>query len=256
MITIKTQEDIDFLVEGGERHAFILKELAKITVPGVSTLTLEERAMSMIKEGGDRAAFLNYKPEGAKRPYPAALCVSINEEIVHGIPNEIPRILIDGDIVTLDLGLIHNGLITDSAITVPVGKVSDEDLRLIRGTEEALEAGIRAAKGGKQIGDIGYAIEQVTKKYNLAGALGLSGHGVGYEVHEDPYVPNFGIPGTGAKLKPGMVIAIEPMLVLGKGDIRLLKDGYTFVTKDGKKAAHCEHTIVITENDPIVVTRG
>jgi len=255
MITIKTQEDIDFLIEGGKRHAFILKELAKLTVPGVSTLTLEECAMKLIKEKGDKAAFFNYKPEGARRPYPAALCVSVNEEIVHGIPNETPRILIEGDVVTLDLGLVHNGLITDSAITLPVGKVSVEDLRLITATEEALEAGIRAARGGKHVGDIGHAIEQVTKKYNLAGALGLSGHGVGYEVHEDPYVPNTGMPGTGAKLKAGMVIAIEPMLVLGKGDIKLLKDGYTFVTKDGKKAAHSEHTIVITENDPIVVTR-
>jgi len=255
MITIKTQEDIDFLIEGGKRHAFILNELVKLIVPGVSSLTLEELAMKLIKKEGDRAAFFNYKPEGAKRPYPAALCVSVNEEIVHGIPNEIPRILIEGDIVTLDLGLVHNGLITDSAVTVPVGKVSAEDLRLITATEEALEAGIRAARGGNHVGDIGYAIEQVTKKYNLAGALGLSGHGVGYEVHEDPYVPNTGMPGTGAKLKAGMVIAIEPMLVLGKGDIKLLKDGYTFVTKDGKKAAHSEHTIVITENDPIVVTR-
>lgn len=255
MITIKTQEDINFLIEGGKRHSVILKELAKLTVPGVSTLTLEEFAMNMIKEGGDRAAFLNYKPEGARRAYPAALCVSVNEEIVHGIPNETPRILVEEDIVTLDLGLVHNGLITDSAITVPVGKASAEDLRLIKATEEALEAGIRAAKGGNHVGDIGYAIEQITKKYNLAGALGLSGHGVGYEVHEDPYVPNTGIPGTGAKLKPGMVIAIEPMLVLGKGDIKLLKDGYTFVTRDGKKAAHAEHTVVITENDPIVLTR-
>jgi len=255
MITIKTNEDIDFLIEGGKRHAYILKELTALVVPGVSTLTLEEKARKLIKEGGDSAAFLNYQPDGARRKYPAALCVSVNEEIVHGIPNESPRILIEGDIVTLDLGLVHCGLITDCAVTVPVGTVSAEDARLIKAAEEALEAGIRAAQGGNHIGDIGFAIEQIARKYHLAGALGLSGHGVGYEVHEDPFVPNTGMPGTGALLKPGMVLAIEPMLVLGKGDIKLLKDGYTFITKDGKKAAHAEHTVVITDGNALVVTK-
>ncbi len=255
MISIKTPQDIEFLKEGGKRHAEILQILKTLVVPGVSTVTLNEKAMELIKGGGDSASFLGYKPEGVRRPYPAALCVSVNDEIVHGIPNEMPKVLEEGDVVTLDLGLTHRGMITDSAITVGVGTLSPEDARLIAATEESLSAGISAATFGNTIGDIGYSIEQVANRYGLALALGLAGHGVGYEVHEDPFVPNSGVPGQGPKLKPGMVIAIEPMLVLGKGDIVLLKDGYTFKTKDGKKAAHSEHTILITEGSPVVLTR-
>ena len=254
MITRKTPSEIELLKEGGKHHALILRELVNTVAPGVSTNELEDLARKLLKEHGDSAAFLRYKPEGAKRPYPAALCVSINEEIVHGIPNEDPKILKEGDVVTLDLGLTHKGLITDSAITVGVGTISVEERRLIEGTKEALYAGIKEARGGGYIGDIGFAIENVAKHLNLALAEGLSGHGVGYEVHEDPYVPNSGRKGTGEKLVSGMVIAIEPMLVLGKGDIVLAKDGYTFKTKDGKKSAHFEHTIVITDGDPIILT--
>jgi methionyl aminopeptidase len=256
MISIKTPQDIEFLKEGGKRHAEILKILKALVVPGVSTVTLNEKAMELVKEGGDVPAFLGYKPEGVRRPYPAALCVSVNDEIVHGIPNESPKILQEGDVVTLDLGLTHHGMITDSAITVGVGTLSEEDARLISATEEALYAGIKEAKFGNTIGDIGYAIESVAKRYKLALALGLAGHGVGYEVHEDPFVPNSGVPGHGPKLKPGMVIAIEPMLVLGKGDIILLKDGYTYKTRDGKKAAHSEHTILITDGNPVILTKS
>ncbi len=254
MIIKKTPSDIELLKEGGKHHSAILRELEKATVPGVSTNELEELARKLLKEYGDTAAFLRYKPEGAKRPYPAALCVSVNEEIVHGIPNEDPKILKEGDVVTLDLGLTHKGLITDSAITVGVGTISPEEKRLIEGTKESLYAGIKAAKGGGHIGDIGFAVEEVAKRLGLNIAEGLAGHGVGYKVHEDPFVPNTGKKGTGEKLVPGMVIAIEPMLVLGKGDIVLAKDGYTFKTRDGKKSAHFEHTIAITDGDPIILT--
>jgi methionyl aminopeptidase len=255
MITIKTDEDIASLKVGGQRHAQILREVGNLVVPGVSTVTLNDVATRLIKEGGDKASFLNYKPEGAKRPYPASLCISVNNEIVHGIPNENPKILEEGDVVTLDLGLTHKGLIVDGAKTFGVGKISKEDSRLISATEEALKAGILAARGGNTIGDIGYAIETVAKKYNLAIAEGLAGHGVGYSVHEDPYVPNTGRQGQGPVLKHGMVIAIEPMLVMGKGEIVLDRDGYTFKTKDGKKAAHSEHTVLITEKEAYILTR-
>ena len=255
MISIKTPQDIEFLKEGGKRHAEILKELKQLALPGVSTVTLNEKALELVREGGDTPSFLGYKPEGVRRPYPAALCVSVNDEIVHGIPNEIPKILQEGDVVTLDLGLTHKGMITDSAITIGIGSISCENARLITATEEALAAGIAAAKGGNKIGDIGYAIESVAHKYKLSLALGLAGHGVGYEVHEDPFVPNSGVPGQGPILRPGMVIAIEPMLVLGRGEITLMKDGYTYKTRDGKNAAHAEHTILITEGNPVILTK-
>lgn len=255
MIRIKTAEDIAILKEGGRRHAEILNLLRPLVVRGASTFTLNDFAMKELKKGGDVASFLNYKPAGAKRPYPAALCVSINDEIVHGIPNENPRILEEGDIVTLDLGLTHKGLITDAAITLGVGKISKEDRHLIESTEEALRRGIDAARGGNTVGDIGQVIEQYAKEQGFVVAEGLSGHGVGYEVHEDPYVPNSGKSGEGEKLIPGMVIAIEPMLMTGSGAIVLDKDGYTFKTKNGSRSAHAEHTVLITEDQAVVLTK-
>jgi len=254
MISKKSKEEILILKEGGRRHAEILALLSKRVAPGVSTLTLNEYAEALLREGGDVAAFLNYTPEGASRPYPAALCVSVNDEIVHGIPNENPTFLKEGDIVTLDLGVVHKELITDMAVTVGVGKISKEDQLLIEATDEALRAGILAARGGHAIGDIGFAIESVAKKRGFALAEGLAGHGVGYRVHEDPFVPNTGDPGKGPKLLPAMVIAIEPMLVHGSGAIRLDKDGYTYRTRDGKKAAHAEKTIAITEGAANILT--
>lgn len=255
MIRLKTQEEIEVLKEGGKRHAFILKEISKKVAPGVSTQVLEDHARKLIEDGGDEPAFLNYKPSGAKRPFPAALCVSVNNEIVHGIPNENPTILQDGDIVSIDLGLVHKGLITDGAITLPVGKVSKENQNLIDDCKEALALGVKAAKGGKTTGDIGHAIETFCRKKGYGICADLSGHGVGYKVHEDPYVPNEGKSGKGAKLVPGMVIAIEPMITLGTDKIVLDKDGYTYKTKDGSNAAHFEHTIVITDKDPIILTK-
>ena len=241
--------------EGGKRHAFILYEIAKLVKPGVSTQALEDSARKLLKEDGDKGAFLNYTPRGAKRPYPAALCVSVNNEIVHGIPNEKPRILLDGDVVSLDLGLTHKGLITDSAITVPVGKMKKEDEMMIKHCREALALGIKAAKGGGHVGDIGHAIESFVRPLGYGLCSGLAGHGVGYKVHEDPFVPNEGRVGQGELLKPGMVIAIEPMITLGTDKIVLDSDGYTYKTADGSNAAHFEHTVAITDGDPIVLTK-
>ncbi|MFA6315198.1 MAG: type I methionyl aminopeptidase [Candidatus Paceibacterota bacterium] len=255
MITIKTKEDIDILREGGKRHAFILKELSAMVKPGLVVQILEDKARELIEEGGDRSAFLNYTPVGSKRPYPAVLCVSINDEIVHGIPNENEKVLKEGDIVSLDLGLVHKGLITDAAITVPVGKISDELETLLELTKKAMYAGIKEAKGGRRVGDISNAVERVAIPKGYGVVRELSGHGVGYHVHEDPYVPNFGEAGKGSVLKPGMVIAIEPMFNLGTEEIYLDDDGYTYRTADGKPSAHFEHTVVITKSGAEILTQ-
>lgn len=252
--TFKSDDEIAILREGGKRHAVILAALVKKVVPGVTTKELDQVAFDLVKEQGDHSAFLNYQPDSADRPYPATLCVSVNDEVVHGIPNEGEKVLKEGDIVTLDLGLNHKGLITDAAVTVPVGKVSSEALRLMKATKEALDAGISAIRPGGRIGDIGAAVEVVAKKYGYGIAEGLAGHGVGYAVHEDPYIPNEGKVGTGEELKPGMVFAIEPMFTTGRGAVKLCSDGYTFKTRDGSLAAHFEHTVTITKKGVVVLT--
>lgn len=255
MINIKTKEEIETMKEGGKRHAFILSELRKVVAPGVSTEALEDKARELLAEGGDKGAFFGYTPRGSKRPYPAVLNVSINEEIVHGIPNENPRLLQEGDVVSIDLGVLHKGLITDSAITVAVGSVSEEDSKMLLHCEEALYRGIKAAKGGNRVGDISNAIESFIRPLGYGIPEGLAGHGVGYKVHEDPFVPNEGPANHGELLTPGMVLAIEPMITQGSSKIVLAKDGYTYKTGDGSRSAHFEHTIVITEGDPIILTK-
>jgi methionyl aminopeptidase len=181
----------------------------------------------------------------------------VNEEVVHGIPNdpENPKILKGGDIVTLDLGVTYKNLITDHAITMPVGIVNPKGMKLIRATEEALRRGIEALKLGGKIGDFGAEVMRVADKYGLNIAEDLSGHGVGYNVHEEPYVPNMAYKGEGPTLKEGLVIALEPMLCEGKGHVRCLKDGYTYVTKDGSRSAHFEHTIAVTNKGIEILTK-
>ena len=255
MISIKTKSDIAILREGGRRHAEILRALAAMVKPGVRSSELENAARKLIEEGGDKPALLNYLPYGAKRPYPASLCVSVNDEIVHGIPNEVDKVLKEGDIVSLDLGLTHKGLITDATLTVPVGNISPELTKLLEVTKQALMAGIKAARGGKHIGDISSAIFLIglANKYGVVEEL--AGHGVGYDVHEEPYVPNYGDAGEGELLRPGMVLAIEPMFNIGTKKIRLdKKDGYTYRTADGKPSAHFEHTVVITKGGAEILT--
>jgi methionyl aminopeptidase len=251
-IIIKTEEEIKILREGGKRLAIILAKVAKMAKPGVSTHKLDQYAYKLITEGGDKPAFLNYKPDGATRAYPASLCTSINNEIVHGIPSR-SRILKNGDIISLDLGLNHKGLFTDHAITVPVGKITKKDKQLLEDTKKALEIGIWAARGGDTVGDIGNAIESfVHHRYGIVREL--AGHGVGKKVHEDPYIPNYGKAGKGQKLIPGMVVALEPMLNMGGDGIVSLDDGYTIKTADGSRSAHFEHTILITEGDAEILT--
>lgn len=253
-IRLKSQKEIEILREGGKRHAAILSVLAKQVKAGVSTLTLEEEAMRLIKEGEDKPAHLGYRPPGAERPFPAALCLSINDEIVHGIPNENVRIINEGDIVSIDLSLEHNGMITDAAITVPCGIIDDEARKLLEVTQEALSAGIKAAMPGNTIGDIGETISDTVEPSGFSIADDLAGHGVGFKIHEEPFVPNFGIGGKGEKLVPGLVIAIEPMVNIGKSGIKVSSDGYTIRTRDGFRSAHFEHTVAITEKGNIILT--
>ncbi|MDB4984218.1 MAG: methionine aminopeptidase type [Patescibacteria group bacterium] len=253
MIIIKTPAEIEAMRVAGKRHASILEKLSGLVRPGISTGELDRAAEMMVKEYGDTPAFLGYKPDGADRPFPATLCISVNDEVVHGIPDD-NRILNEGDIVSIDLGLWHDGVVTDAAVTVPVGKISKQLEDLLSATEDALEIGIAAAQPGAQTGDVGYAIESfVNKRYGIVREF--SGHGVGRMIHEDPYIPNFGKSGTGERLVPGMTIAIEPMLNIGKAGIEMLDDGYTVVTHDGKQSAHFEHTILITETGNEILTK-
>ena len=252
-VIIKTQKEVEIIRAGGERLAKILAKTAKKVQPGVSTYELDKYAYDLIKEGGDIPAFLDYKPEGVSKSYPASLCVSVNNEIVHGIPGK-NKILKEGDIVSLDLGLNHKGLFTDHAVTVPVGKISKKDQDLIDNTKKALEIGIWAARGGNTTGDIGHAIETfVHNRYGIVREL--AGHGVGVGIHEDPYIPNYGKAGKGQKLIPGMIIAIEPMLNIGGAAIVSGNDGYTIKTADGSRSAHFEHTILITKGDAEILTK-
>ena len=255
MITIKTAEDIAKLRVGGKRLAEVVFETSKLIKPGLSVDKLDEFAHKMITERGDYPAFLNYTPDSAKRPYPSSICVSVNDEIVHGIPTEDPVILKEGDIVTLDTGVTHDGMITDHAITYAVGEISKETRRLLQVTKEALYSGIKEARAGNRVGDISSAIEAHAKKAGYSVVEGLAGHGVGYKVHEEPYVPNEGRKGTGEVLRAGMVIAIEPMFAIGGPRIVLAKDGYTYKTKDGSLSAQFEHTVLITDGEPEIITK-
>lgn len=254
MAKIKTAEEIVLLRESGKRLARILQALKVAIKPGISTKDLDTLAEKLIRLGGDEPPFLNYTPHGARIPFPASLCVSLNDEVVHGIPSE-SRIIKDGDVVSIDLGLTHNGMVTDAALTVTLGKVSPDIEKLVKETERSLYEGIKVARGGGHIGDIGAAIERVANAHHYGIVREFGGHGVGHKVHEDPYVPNYGKKSTGPILKPGMVLALEPMFMLGGDAIRLMPDGYTIVTKDGSIAAHCEHTIVITPTGAEILTQ-
>ncbi len=253
---VRNADDVRILREGGKRLGTMLQALKVLAGPGVSTQTLEDEARRMITEYGDTAAFLDYTPEGARRAYPAALCVSVNDAIVHGIPNEDPLTLQEGDVVTLDMGIVHEGLITDAAVSVIIGGGNADTRTMLQAAYEALDAGIQAARVGNHMGDIGHAVEKVGLRYKLGSPQELGGHSVGLHVHEEPFVPNFGDPGAGPLLKEGMVLAIEPMFMLGKSAIKLDRDGYTYRTKDGSKSVHVEHTVLITKDGPEILTKA
>jgi methionyl aminopeptidase len=267
MIQPKTKEDIETLREAGQILGTILKKLAEATKPGVSSLELENLARKLTAEAGAVPAFLGFTPHGAERAYPAALCLSVNDVIVHGIPNEKPFKIKEGDIVTLDMGISYKQRIVDSALTVIAGNSGDERAKkLLQAGRECLAAALEAClhwpkdyPGGIKTGDIGSVIEKTLefyhKTYGFNMAEGLGGHGVGYSVHEDPFIPNFGKPGQGPVLKPGTVIAIEPLVNEGKAGLSLDDDGYTIRTIDGKRSVQFEHTVAITEDGAIILTK-
>lgn len=250
---IKTAEEIEIMRAGGKRLARILSQLRDAIKPGLTTRELDLLAEKLMRDGGDEPAFLHYTPEGMTIPYPGTLCISVNDEIVHGIGGD--RILKEGDIVGIDTGVKHKGLFTDSALTVPVGNIDDTAKKLIAATEGALMAAIDASRGGNTVGDIGYAIEKYVKEHGFVVVEELGGHGVGYAQHEDPHISNYGDRGQGMKLKPGMVLALEPIVNEGTRYIKLMEDGYTYVTRDHKRSAHFEHTILITDGEAEVLTK-
>lgn len=243
------------LIEGGKRLGAILRALRAKVAPGVTAEELDDLAEQMIRDGGDEPCFLGYTPEGASRPYPATLCVSINDEVVHGIPNESVKTLKEGDIVALDLGLTHNGIIVDAAITVAVGNVAEGAKMLLTATEQALAAGVKSASPGKHIGNISHAIQKEIEDAGFKVIKELGGHGVGELVHEEPFVPNFGRAGQGPELIEGMVLALEPISSAGKAAITLAPDGYTYRTKDGSLSAHFEHTVLIEKGGARIITQ-
>ncbi|MCR4280228.1 MAG: type I methionyl aminopeptidase [Candidatus Komeilibacteria bacterium] len=249
MTLIKTDNEIAKLREQGKVLGTILQQVAARVRPGITTAELNEQVEKLIVAAGGRPAFKGY---GSPVPFPAGLCASVNEEIVHGIPGK--RALVRGDIISLDIGMEKDGLYTDTAITVPVGEVTIATQRLLNITAEALTAGIAACVAGNTIGDIGAAVQAIVKRDKMSVVRDLVGHGVGHAVHEEPSVPNQGRSGQGMLLEPGMVLAVEPMVALGRGEIDYLDDDWTIVTADGSLSAHFEHTIAITNGQPIIIT--
>lgn len=252
----KTLEDIAILREGGRRLARHVRVLCEMVHPGVEAIDLEQRAREMVAIDDDELAFFGYQSGKHKEKFPAAICLSVNDAIVHGIASGSDYVFQEGDVVSIDFGIRHRGLYTDHAATLIAGTSrSADDERLVRGTHEALAVGISAAHEGGRTGDIGAAVEAVARKHRLGFPRDLAGHGVGRAVHEEPHVPNFGAPGSGTLLEHHLVIAIEPMMTLGKGDLYVDKDNFTYRTKDGSRAAHAEHTVLITEQGAEILTK-
>lgn len=247
MIILKTKDEIEKMRAAGKIVAAALTEVVSAIVPGkTTTLDLDMLADKVIRGYGAIPSFKGYKG------YPNVACISINDEVVHGIPG--PRKLLDGDIVGIDLGAILDGYHGDSAVTVPVGEVSSEAKKLLRVTREALFAGIRAAKVGNRLSDVSHAVQQHAEKNGFSVVRDLVGHGIGRNMHEEPQIPNFGKPGRGPWLEDGFTLAIEPMLNAGAYQVETLADHWTIVTKDGSLSAHFEHTIAVTKHGPDILT--
>lgn len=246
MITIKKPEDFARMRRAGKVVARIHQELREAALPGVSLLELDRIAARIIAEGGCTPNFLNY------HGFPAHTCLSVNEEIVHGIPSE--RTLKDGDILSVDAGAIFEGWHADAALTFPIGEITEEAARLIEVTEKAMWVAIDMSTTGTRLGDMGSAISDVAEKHGYGVVHSHTGHGIGLQMHEDPQVLNYGVPGKGMRLREGMAICIEPMFNLGTGETRTLDDGWTVVTADGALSAHWEHTVAITADGPEVLT--
>lgn len=251
-IPVKSRREIELMRRPAQHVAEILLELRELLRPGVTTADIDRHAEKAIAERGVVSSFKGYDPRGLPA-YPAVVCVSVNEEIVHGIPGS--RILEDGDLVSIDFGVSLEGYHGDSAFTVGLGEVGPEDKRLIETTQDALRCGAEMMVAGKRLSDIGHAVQERVEREGYSVIRVFAGHGIGHEMHEPPWVPNFGRPGRGPRLLPGMVLAIEPMVAAGDPDVRMLDDEWTAVTEDGSLSAHFEHTILITDEEPEFLTR-
>ncbi|HZX11801.1 MAG TPA: type I methionyl aminopeptidase [Acidobacteriota bacterium] len=246
MIIYKNHEEIEAMRRSNRIVAQILSELKEMVKPGMRTKELDEYAEKRTAELGAKPAFKDY------RGYPACLCTSINEEIVHGIPSS--RTLKQGDILSMDFGVVYNGFYGDAALTVPIGEISSEAKKLIRTVREGLDKGIEQLRLGNRISDISSAVQKCVESNGFSVIKSFVGHGIGFSLHEEPQVPNFGSPGHGPRIKPGMVIAIEPMISAGDWEVKILEDNWTAVTKDRSLSAHYENTIAVTENGPDILS--
>jgi len=247
MIELKSEKEIALMERAGCLVAELLAHLSAMVRPGMRTKELDEASLSYLQQHGGLPAFLGY------RGFPASVCISVNEEVVHGIPGE--RKLREGDLVSIDAGAIVEGYYADAALTVGVGTLSAAAQRLVDTTRRALEAGIAQAVVGNRLSDISHTVQRVVEAEGFGVVREFVGHGIGRALHEEPPIPNFGLPNSGPRLRAGMVFAIEPMVTAGSYDVRVLSDGWTAVTQDGSLAAHFEHTIAITEQGPRVLTQ-
>jgi methionyl aminopeptidase len=247
-VEIKSRDEIALMRDAGRIVCEILDELQKSVAPGITTWELDRLAESLIYKKGAKPAFKGYLG------FPCCLCASVNYEVVHGIPSK-KRKLEPGDLIKLDFGVVFKGYYGDSARSIPVGNVSDEAKALIEATRDSLEKGISAVVSGNRIGDIGHAVQSVVEPRGFSVVRDFVGHGIGKRLHEQPQIPNFGEPGTGMKLREGMVLAIEPMVNAGTFQVEMLDDEWTAVTLDRRLSAHFEHTVVVTNNGPEVLTR-
>ena len=251
MVKIYTPDEIKIIADGGKILARVFSLLKQEIKEGASLKYLDKLAHEATKEQGAESAFLGYRPEGARRPYPASICASLNDVVVHGLPGDYQ--LKEGDVLKIDFGVKYKGFYSDAAFTVELGKIPAEAKNLIKATKVALEEMIRHAKPGNHLGDLGWVVERVAKKFNVSVIKGLTGHGIGKDLHEDPSIYNYGEKGKGIELKPGMILALEPMLSTGSGEIKQKPDD-SWATIDGKFSAHFEHTIAITEKGCEVLT--
>ena len=247
MIVCRSKAELERMRDAGRLVGDVLSELAAHVAPGVSTGELDVLAEKHILQAGATPAFKGY------HGYPAAICASINDEVIHGIPSG-RRLLQEGDVISIDVGVLLHGYFGDSAITLPVGPVSEEAATLLRVTEEALYKAIEHMRPGKRISDIGHAVQHHVEAYGFSVVREFVGHGIGQAMHEEPQVPNYGEPGRGPRLAEGMVLAIEPMVNAGKPAVKVLADGWTAVTRDGRLSAHFEHTVAVTAGEPWVLT--
>lgn len=253
MILIKTKKEIDLIRESCKITAETLQLMKKNVRPGITTGELDQIAEDYILSNNAKAAFKGYSQGGSSIDYPGSICASVDDEVVHGIPGS--RVLKSGEIIALDVGVYKNGFFGDAALSVAVGEISDEKKKLMEVTEKSLYLGIEKAIDGNHVHDISFAVQSYVEEYGFSVVRDLCGHGVGKHLHEDPAIPNFGKKGTGAKLRKNMTIAIEPMINIGKYNVVQADDGWTILTKDGSPSAHFEHSILITDNKPEILTK-